>query len=97
MYHYTEADFNTKSSSPSSIVKTSDEQTIALLELEAYIDQQAQAVAPEIEIDSDVDSTWNTLTVVWHSYHLLGTFYKAINGLWVVQSSYTNLQPRCSM
>ncbi len=52
---------------------------------------------------------------VWHSYHLLGTFYQAIDGessavlgfpqvkqlanpkgFWVVQSSYTDSQPRCN-
>ncbi len=76
----TEADFNTKSSSPSSIVKTSDEQTIAQAELDAYFEQQAQAIAPEIEIDSDIDSHFGTIYRVWHSYHLLGTFYQAIDG-----------------
>ena len=76
----TEADFNTKSSSPSSIVKTSDEQTIAQAELNAYIKQQAQVIAPEIEIDSDFDSTWGTLYRVWSGYHLLGTFYSSIDG-----------------
>ncbi len=37
-----------------------DEQSIAQAELNAYIDALAQAVAPEIEIDSDIDSTSGT-------------------------------------
>ena len=73
-----------------------DEQTIAQAELNAYIEAQAQVAAPEIEIDSDIDSTWGTLYRVWHSYHLLGTFYSSIDGSWVVQSSYTDEKPRCS-
>ena len=73
-----------------------DEQTIAQAELNAHIDALAQAVAPEIEIDSDIDSHFGTLYRVWHSYHLLGTFYSSIDGSWVVQSSYTNSQPQCN-
>ena len=57
-----------------------DEQTIAQADLDAYIEALAQAVAPEIEIDSDFDSIWGTLYRVWHSYHLLGTFYSSIDG-----------------
>ncbi len=33
---------------------------------------------------------------MWRSYHLLGTFYQAIDGFWVVQSSYTDSQPQCN-
>jgi len=73
-----------------------DEQTIAQAEFDAYIEQQAQEIAPEIEIDSTPDSTSGTLYRVWHSYHLLGIFYQAIDGSWVVQSSYTNLHERCN-
>ncbi len=73
-----------------------NEQTIAQAELNAYIEAQAQVIAPEIEIDSDIDSHFGTLYRVWHSYHLLSTFYQAIEGSWVVQSSYTNSQPRCN-
>jgi len=57
-----------------------DEQTIAQAELNAYIEQQAQEIAPEIEIDSTLDSTWGTLYRVWSSYHLLGIFYQAVDG-----------------
>lgn len=73
-----------------------NEQTIAQAELDAYIEAQAQVAAPEIEIDSDIDRSWGTLYRVWHSYHLLGTFYQAVDGLWEVQSSYTDEKPRCS-
>ncbi len=79
-----------------SLLVSIDEQTIAQAELNAHIDALAQAVVPEIEIDSDIDSTWGILYRVWHSYHLLGTFYQAIDGSWVVQSSYTDSQPQCN-
>jgi len=58
-----------------------NEQTIAQAELNAYIEAQAQVIAPEIEIDSDIDSHFGTLYRVWHSYHLLSTFYQAIEAL----------------
>lgn len=75
---------------------TIDEQTIAQAELNAYIEQQAQEIAPEIEIDSDVDSTSRTVYRVFYSYHLLGTFYQNIDASWVVQSSYCNNHIQCN-
>lgn len=51
-----------------------DEQTIAQAELNAHIEAQAQEIAPEIEIDSTLDSDFGTLYRVWHGSHLLGTF-----------------------
>ena len=79
-----------------SVEVSTDEQTTAQDELNAHIANLAQAVAPEIEIDSDIDSHFGTLYRVWHSYHLLGTFYSSIDGKWIVQSSYTDSQPRCN-
>jgi len=73
-----------------------DEQVIAQAELNAYIEAQAQEIAPEIEIDSTPDSTLGTLYRVWHGSQILGTFTRAVDGSWVVQSSYTNSQPRCN-
>ena len=67
---------------------STDEQTIAQAELNAYIESLAQEIASEIEIDSDIDSTSGTLYRVWSGYHLLGTFYSSIDGKWVVQSSH---------
>ncbi len=49
-----------------------DEQTIAQAELNAYIESLAQEIAPEIEIDSDIDRDFGTLYRVWSGYHLLG-------------------------
>ncbi len=73
-----------------------DEQIIAQAELNAYIEAQAQEIAPEIEIDSTLDSEFGELYRVWHGCQILGTFYQAVDGSWVVQSSYTNSQPRCN-
>ena len=42
------------------------------------------ALVPEIEIDSAEDSDFGLLYRVWHSYHLLGTFYRG-SGRWVAQ------------
>ena len=61
-----------------------DEQEIAQSELDQYIEQQAQEVAPEIEIDS-VELVSGTLYRVWNSYHFLGTFYQSLDGLWISQ------------
>jgi len=91
-----EADSNTKSFAPLSIVTISNEQAIAQAELNAYIEAQAQEIAPEIEIDSTLDSEFGELYRVWHGSQILGTFKRAIDGLWVFQSSYTNSQPRCN-
>ncbi len=106
MYHYTKslaemmqvilAHQSKQAEEIASVEVSIDEQATAQAELSAYINQQAEEIAPEIEIDSDIDSTSGTLYRVWHSYHLLGTFYQAIDGSWVVQSSYTNSQPQCN-
>ena len=49
MYHYTEADLNPSIGTPKHkhIVTTSDEQTQAQAELNAYLEQQAQAIKRE--------------------------------------------------
>ncbi|MBR8840414.1 MAG: hypothetical protein DSM106950_42115 [Stigonema ocellatum SAG 48.90 = DSM 106950] len=72
-----------------------DEQTLAQAKLDAYIEQQAQEVAPEIEIDSIPDHDFGTLYRVWHGCHFLGTFYQAKDCLWVIQSGDTDSQIRC--
>ena len=58
MYHYTEVDFNSKSIATSRIA--TDEQTVAQAELNAYISQQAQEIAPEPEVQFiDLDNFYN--------------------------------------
>jgi len=84
MYHYTKSlaemmqvilAHQSKQVEKIASVETSiDEQTIAQAELNAYIDQQAQEIAPEIEIDSTPDRTSGTLYRVWHGSQILGTF-----------------------
>jgi hypothetical protein len=73
-----------------------DAQVLAQLELEQYVEQQAQELAPEFEIDSVHDSDFGTLYRVWQGMKLLGTFYRAdIDGLWVAQPCDCELRPRC--
>ncbi|MDF5723715.1 MAG: hypothetical protein PUP91_25265 [Rhizonema sp. PD37] len=73
-----------------------DEQTIAQAELNAYVEAQAQELAPEIEIDSVIDHDFGTLYRVWDGHCLLGTYYYALDGKWVAQSSYDSKRPRCN-
>ncbi|OKH59121.1 hypothetical protein NIES2130_10725 [Scytonema sp. HK-05] len=61
-----------------------DNQSSAESELEDYIEQLSEKVAPEIEIDSVPDEL-GELYRVWNSYHLLGTFYQNLEGKWVAQ------------
>ena len=93
MYHFTEVNFKFESSANRRIV---DEQTIAQAELDAYISAQAQAIAPEIEIDSVIDRDFGTLYRVWDGRCLLGTYYHALDNKWVVQSSHDSKRPRCN-
>ncbi|MBW4480727.1 MAG: hypothetical protein KME54_28785 [Tolypothrix brevis GSE-NOS-MK-07-07A] len=50
------------------------EQAVAQAELNQHIEEQAQALAPEFEIDCDVDVKFGTLYRVWSSYHELKHF-----------------------
>ncbi|MHC5897207.1 hypothetical protein [Nostoc sp.] len=65
-----------------------DEQEIAQGELDQYIEQQSQEVAPLVEIDS-VELVSGTLYRVWESYHFLGTFYQSLDGYWISQPCNT--------
>lgn len=77
------------------------EQAIAQNELDQHIEQQAlrvasrrEELAPEFEVDSDIDAEFGTLYRVWHSYHLLGTFYQDVEGKWVAQPCNSDFRPR---
>ncbi|NJO62221.1 MAG: hypothetical protein HC836_29540 [Richelia sp. RM2_1_2] len=73
-----------------------DAQALAQFELEEYIEEQAQELAPEFEIDAVHDSDFGTLYRVWQGMNLLGTYYRAdIDGLWVAQPIETEKRPRC--
>jgi hypothetical protein len=73
-----------------------DAQVLAQLELNQYIDEQAQEIAPEFEIDSVHDADFGTLYRVWQGMKLLGTFYRAdIDGLWVAQPCDCDARKRC--
>ncbi len=72
------------------------EQAVAQEELNEYVEVQAQTIAPEIEVDSDIDPDFGELYRVWISYHLLGTFYRALDGSWVAQPARSNVPLRCA-
>ncbi len=59
-----------------------------------------EAIAPEIEIDSDYDPDFGTLYRVWGGsvgINLLGTFYRAAaDDKWVAQPCNSNDRPRCN-
>ncbi|MGI8501062.1 MAG: hypothetical protein ACR2LR_07965 [Hassallia sp.] len=61
-----------------------DNQASAQSEFEEYIEQKADAVAPEIEIDSVPDDI-GELYRVWNGFQLLGTFYQNLEGKWIAQ------------
>lgn len=71
------------------IAVQSDEQAIAQMEFEQYIEEQANAVIKEgIEIDAIWDGC-STLYRVWREMKLLGTFYlDTVENLWVSQSRF---------
>ncbi len=65
---------------------TLDNQALAQIELDTYIQQQSQS-ASQYEIDS-ISDVFGTLYRVWggeKGINLLGTFYQNINGAWVSQ------------
>ncbi|MEI2580534.1 hypothetical protein [Scytonema sp. PRP1] len=61
-------------------------QAVAQSELNVTIEQQAQEVAPEAEIDAVPDSDFGSLYRVWQGMRLIGTFYQSISGEWVARS-----------
>ncbi len=71
-----------------------DEQEIAQAELDQFIEQQAQEVAPEIEIDS-VENENGTVYRMWNSFYFLGSFYQDVDGKWVAQPANTDCLSRC--
>jgi hypothetical protein len=71
-----------------------DNQASAQAEFEEYVDHLADAVAPEIEIDSVPDDL-GELYRVWNSFHLLGTFYQNLEGKWVTQPCNSDKRHCC--
>ena len=74
--------------------KTIDSQAIAQFELDQYIEQQSQELAPEFEIDGLVDEDFGNLYRLWKGRQLLGTFYKDAEGKWVAQPCCSDIRPR---
>jgi hypothetical protein len=71
-----------------------DDQASAQSEFEEHIDDLADTVAPEIEIDSVPDEL-GELYRVWNGSHLLGTFYQNLEGKWVAQPFNSDVRPLC--
>ena len=69
-------------------------QVLAQSELEEYINEQAEVIAPEVEIDSISDGDFGELYRVWDGMQLLGTFYQNLEGKWVAQSCSSD-KPIC--
>ncbi|MBN3905884.1 MAG: hypothetical protein HWQ35_04645 [Nostoc sp. NMS1] len=72
-----------------------DTQAQAQFELEQYINEQVEDIAPEFEIDSVDDCDFGVLYRVWSGMRLIGTFYRAVDGLWVAQPCNFEQHPRC--
>jgi hypothetical protein len=71
-----------------------DNQTLAQLEFEEYIEQLSEEIAPEIEIDS-IAEEFGLLYRVWNGSQLLGTFYENLQGKWIAQPCNTLERPCC--
>lgn len=77
-------------------IEAGDTQAQAQFELEQYIKEQVEDIAPEFEIDSVDDCDFGVLYRVWSGMKLLGTFYRAdVDGLWVAQPCNFEQRPRC--
>jgi hypothetical protein len=61
-----------------------DNQALAQSEFEEYVDELADEIAPEFEIDSVPDEL-GELYRVWQGIQLIGTFYQNIEGKWIAQ------------
>jgi len=77
-------------------IEPGDAQAQAQFELEQYIEEQAAEIAPEFEIDSVDDADFGALYRLWSGMKLLGTFYRAVDGLWVAQPFLSELRQRCN-
>jgi len=71
-----------------------DNQTLAQIEFEEYIEQLGEELAPEIEIDSVADEL-GMLYRVWNGSQLLGTFYQNMQEKWIAQPCNTDDRPCC--
>ncbi|WP_339373692.1 hypothetical protein [Anabaena sp. CA = ATCC 33047] len=71
-----------------------DNQALAQLEFEEYIEQLGEEIAPEIEIDS-VSEVFGELYRVWNGSQLLGTFYQNLEGQWIAQPCNSDDKLRC--
>jgi hypothetical protein len=73
-----------------------DARSIAQLELDEYIKQQAAVIAPELEVDAVRDVDFQLTYRVWFGIKLLGTFYHDSDSTWVAQLLSSNNTTRCN-
>jgi hypothetical protein len=69
-----------------------DEEAVTQNELE----QQPQELAPEFEIDSEKDADFGELFRLWKGWQFAGSFYKALDGKWVIQPVKAEIRGRFS-
>ena len=70
-----------------------DTQVLAQLELNEYIEQQAQKIAPEYEIDAILDFDFGPLYRLWLGSRLVGTFYRRVcDDKWIAQPYCSNVR-----
>ncbi|MHC5725134.1 MAG: hypothetical protein ACYTXY_13540 [Nostoc sp.] len=72
-----------------------DNQASAQAEFEEYVDHLADAVAPEIEIDSVPDDLGGTVSSL-ERFPLLGTFYQNLEGKWIAQPCNSDKRHCCN-
>lgn len=58
--------------------------------------QQNQELSPEFEIDSEKDADFGELFRLWKGWQFAGSFYKALDGKWVVQPVKAEIRGRFS-
>jgi hypothetical protein len=72
-----------------------DSQVLALSEFKGYVNEQAEVVTSEVEIDSVSDDDFGELYRVWNGMQLIGTFYQSLEGKWVAQPCSNGKQICC--
>ncbi|MBW4668421.1 MAG: hypothetical protein KME60_13585 [Cyanomargarita calcarea GSE-NOS-MK-12-04C] len=56
------------------------------VELEENFQRTQVELSPEFEIDSEKDVDFGELFRLWKGWQFVGSFYKALDGKWIVQS-----------
>ncbi len=74
---------------------TMNPQVLAQRELEEYMTNQANEIAPEYEIDAILDMDFGSLYRLWLGSRLLGTFYRSVaDDSWIAQPYCSSIRYR---